>query len=806
MARYQLPAPQSMYRDTGAVEMTKMFRDRYLQNIAADDALAQAVLEMQSLDQDDETKKSLIETYNARLQQRTDQGNYEMQGRAIQKDARSFMNDYNPIKTSKERYDTYAAAVEKAYQAGDINANTRERRLAQSMHNYKGVQHNLDGTVNEDSLFNGENYVKDVNVTDRIDDKIKGKVMTEIDTTGMEYAFDENMEMMTGTEINPTTGIPAYYVKQGEKTVYLDPKVISSVINSVLAESDVDASIKQQAELEHFYKGDVAEGASTSLAAEQLEKSLIMLDSQITKLEDKKKLSKEEEKTLESLETQEEQLLKSIDDGMTPVEILTSISYNMLRNDYSNAAHDQYGGIKSKTYEYDITEGNRFTQSLEDRNNLGVAYRVGADGLQYEILGGIDIASKTVRTENLEGVNTGFKNKYGEEFFNAAKKAVTKEAHEALSITHFKQTGISLAPEKIAGIAKNIQKNLRDLKNINRQTSEAYSLINTTEEEYDNNMSVKYDDYIGNSQGKKESGDTEAHNITMALITDVMGDLGNTGSSHVLLTQLNTNKELKNRVIQEIITRQTPKLSKFLGGKGDAMAALREGYDSLLGLHSADVDADHEIMNAGLKKSGSIDALVLPSFADPSGGTTKSVRSIFEDGFPGSNSNDFALIDPETGQETSYGALKEADPDLFANDADGHNGIVLKKIGLVHVSGVNGEKLIAIPIKLKDGETKTYFANASQIQGEIGGPINRYFNSVEYNTRSFYSNGYLSGNEDETPDVFDESVIFNYATEEISIDNPSLPLLDGEPQKTTYDLEEGLKKLTKFVKDNELNI
>ena len=129
MARYQLPAPQSMYRDTGAVEMTKMFRDRYLQNVAADDAIAQAVLEMQSLDQDDDTKKSLIETYNAKLKQRADQGNYEMKGRAIQKDARAFMNDYNPIKTSKERYDSYAASVQKDYQSGNIDSETRDGKL-----------------------------------------------------------------------------------------------------------------------------------------------------------------------------------------------------------------------------------------------------------------------------------------------------------------------------------------------------------------------------------------------------------------------------------------------------------------------------------------------------------------------------------------------------------------------------------------------------------------------------------------------------------------------------------------------------
>ena len=109
MARYTLPAPQSMYRDTGAVEISQLFRQRYVQNMAADDALAQSVLEMSSMEEDNEAKRALIEKYNSQLKQRADSDNYAMFGSAIQKDARSFINDYQPIKVSKERYDKWAA-------------------------------------------------------------------------------------------------------------------------------------------------------------------------------------------------------------------------------------------------------------------------------------------------------------------------------------------------------------------------------------------------------------------------------------------------------------------------------------------------------------------------------------------------------------------------------------------------------------------------------------------------------------------------------------------------------------------------
>ena len=46
MARYALPAPMSMYRDTGLVANTELLRRRYVENMAADDQIAQAVLNM----------------------------------------------------------------------------------------------------------------------------------------------------------------------------------------------------------------------------------------------------------------------------------------------------------------------------------------------------------------------------------------------------------------------------------------------------------------------------------------------------------------------------------------------------------------------------------------------------------------------------------------------------------------------------------------------------------------------------------------------------------------------------------------
>ena len=122
MARYQLPQAQSMYRDTGLVANTQLFRQRYVQNMAADDALAQSVLEMASMEEDQEAKAALVEKYNAQIKQRSESDNYHMLGSAIQKDARSFLNEYHPIKMSKQQYDTWATELTKRYQEGHIDS------------------------------------------------------------------------------------------------------------------------------------------------------------------------------------------------------------------------------------------------------------------------------------------------------------------------------------------------------------------------------------------------------------------------------------------------------------------------------------------------------------------------------------------------------------------------------------------------------------------------------------------------------------------------------------------------------------
>ena len=107
MARYTLPTPLSMYRDTGLVEITQEFRNRYVQNMAADNALAKSIMEMDSMEEDQEAKQRLMEKYNLQLEQRAASGNYHLLGNQVVRDAQNFMKDYNPIRKNKANYDAW---------------------------------------------------------------------------------------------------------------------------------------------------------------------------------------------------------------------------------------------------------------------------------------------------------------------------------------------------------------------------------------------------------------------------------------------------------------------------------------------------------------------------------------------------------------------------------------------------------------------------------------------------------------------------------------------------------------------------
>ena len=124
MARINIPKPISSYRDLGTVELAKLARNQYIEGYSAADEFSNSVGQMQSLEKDAHLKNQLSQKYTGMLENWANRGDYETLGIAINKGARAFTNEYSPIAQSVKNRQDYMERLQKAYDKGDINANT----------------------------------------------------------------------------------------------------------------------------------------------------------------------------------------------------------------------------------------------------------------------------------------------------------------------------------------------------------------------------------------------------------------------------------------------------------------------------------------------------------------------------------------------------------------------------------------------------------------------------------------------------------------------------------------------------------
>ena len=250
MARYQLPQYQSTYRDTGSVQVNQMLRDRYANAMVADDALAASVDAMNSADYegDSQLKNELAEEYNAKLDERARRGDYETAGMSITRDSRSFIKGYQPIQKNFGRVQAYQAKIKAEYDNKDINSETYKNLMSMSNKDYTGLQKNDDGTINEDSYFSGYGTVRDIDISERINEGMEGyKARTgasEIQLVGQ----GADRDMM---------------IKEGNTWSKVPQEDVDAIFNDVLADPDVAASLRQQADVRTYNLTD--EQISTSI-------------------------------------------------------------------------------------------------------------------------------------------------------------------------------------------------------------------------------------------------------------------------------------------------------------------------------------------------------------------------------------------------------------------------------------------------------------------------------------------------------------------------------------------------------------
>ena len=826
MARYQLPKAQSMYRDTGLVANTQLFRQRYVQNMAADDALAQSVLEMSSMEEDQEAKAALVEKYNAQLKQRSESDNYHMLGSAIQKDARSFINEYQPLKVSKERYDNWAADLRKQYESGFVDSETYNLKMSEARYNYKGVQKKADGSTDESSLFVGPSYVQDVDVLDLIDTNMKGLVMQDLEREGEIPVNSDMTEFDFGTADNPATGSPAYYIKKGSYIKWMDAGKVQAIATKVLNESNVKSAINQKAHLQNFTKGEMTD-ENISVATKELDATIFDLESAIDKLEAKKKRTKAEDVELEDSLSLLEYIEGQRDSGADELLLRTSLAANTMRGEYINYAVMKYAGVKSEKYTSDMIEGSRYTQGLkiQSENPTGLAFMDGFT--EAEALGGTTTTSLDAAIVDSEAAYNAEAEGYEPEILTQALKydGSTAKLEQFASDYDLDETA---AFDKIKEIKK-----LYRAKEVRRLRKEQlYTSLGTTEEEYTAE--------VGEAFKNTKVGNTSVQDIAAA-ITEL-----NIIPNPTIFQTLNYMQELesggnfseksaeRNSLIDYII-----KQKGYTGNDANEKKAnMNYEISKLVDKYEAELNTKQIKLNEQLAIPITTDGLIMPSFGDPSGGTKNSFKELLE-GTDGTLSlgNNFKLK-TDKGQTLTWKELKESGEGIWEVPANKPQ-IDWGKTGLFAIPTIDGQATMAITFVGEDGNDERYYANVNQFTSQENSVLNNYITGTKFEIEKIYQEGragglilpyapidffdnnkYLEDGETKNPFKGMPTVLFNYsggATHYEDKQGDKIPLTDkavhilettvGDPdygQYVGYDVAIGLKAIAGFIDDSNI--
>ena len=301
MARYQLPQFQSTYKDPQSVEINKELHARYVDGFAADDSLTAAVDEMDSTDFDGDVAamERFKEEYNAKIKSRATDGDYENMSMNIARDARSFVQDYTPIKENKAAYDANKAELKKARDAYNgkgkgIDEETYQLKLNQARYNNAaGLQYDQDGELIKDSRYKGVSFVGDIDFDQAIDKAMKGIKPHEWENLGTDEPvhtyLNEKGELEIRKGVDKESGQIVMWAETKEGVKEIPQSVVQAVINGVMNDPNSKAALNQKASLRTL--GWEKEGSSSdemmSKNEETVSEYIEQMDEYITELEEK---------------------------------------------------------------------------------------------------------------------------------------------------------------------------------------------------------------------------------------------------------------------------------------------------------------------------------------------------------------------------------------------------------------------------------------------------------------------------------------------------------------------------------------
>lgn len=838
MAKYELQPIQSMYRDTGSVQVNQMKRQEFLANIQADNALSTSVMNMEAMDEDFEGMNSLADKYNNNIAQRGQRKDYENLGMSINRDAMDFVKDYTPYKKSLDYYKAYKKSLEDSYKEGNITAATKDGRLAQSRANYKGIQTTPSGTVDQDSYFKGKGFSNDVDINAAIQKEFSDTDIRKMDLREIDTLVDAKFIPV----FNEEAGAIVWNIQQGNMTEGIPATLANDVVMRALNRPDVKSTLAQQAELETYDTQNPEEALTTVFAN---------LNSKINELKSKTGLSKEDKKVNDADIVNLERYVGELDKlSSDPLNALKNNKYNELQENIRKSSINKYAYTNvtaRKTYKLLDADG---VGSKNDTVPSAILHAGVQPTLTGQVTGGHTMESInlsiTSNTEILEEIEEKYSTEDVKFDLNLLYDADTPEEMEAL-VENMKLGEATV--EGIVNTAKRTRDNIQ-LAELRKREAMLSTLNVEGEETYNEALSRLYvEENGGRNNGSLPSGFQSAkfgpdqifgsrgpkyEEIKDGLIS--LGEIPQGSSIVDALDYLQASQQIRSAkgytpdasssggMNQEIpmsgdglFYAQRPViLEKLLGeiynarGVADEvdMSDIMEEeiyFEQILirhvnNLNTHEGEADAKLKNDEIK----FDALVDTSFGSMKKDAKEALHKVIKTGL-----QDNTMVYDGNGEKISFAQYVDQNYDPAMSNKQNYK-ILPDQSGLVNVSNQQGEPMLAIGIQNtgasgeQSGKIEWVFINADQMDVVTGpdriSPLKTYTNSVQYKMMTLFSNGEAHNVSKWAPDVF-TNVTFDYTSS-----TPIVVYTDDSKTEIlrSYTKKEGLDYLSSVVKDKGL--
>ena len=863
MAKYELPEFQSVYRDTGAVQVNQLKRQEYLANMQADNALSTSVMNMDALAKDQDKLEDIAEKYNNNINQRSERKDYENLGMSISKDAMSFVKDYSPIKRQVDIRAGYKTSLDEAVKAKRINQNTANLLLAEADYKYKGVEMTPTGTVNRDSFYKGSGFVNDVDVMALMQDEMKDYAVRTGEKEGFQLL---NADFKVVKEEKDGEVKYKYETTQGFKEV--TPDQVAMIANKVLTRPEVIASMEQEARLGTFTSGEIAPGQVKSEAVNGIEENIKLSKKKLNQANKElldKDLTADQKQTLEKKIVN---LQKSIDfendylkSGKDPAEYYKAIKFNEIAEAHADYFISKYSyrneELKEDIKTFKTDEGkNEFNKHIPDT----IIYLDSPEDLEKTVSGGTTLESIIQTKSDNQAILTSIEEEFASSpgivntLTNISNEDEILELSKTLKDNNGNFLDINAVRNKVAQ-AKRAQDNIRLLERRQREAlASVFGDMVLPNGEIDQ---TKYTAYINNrynnemqnpAKGRYTQSTEEASGPTADLydgaavletlsyrdIRDAAIEAGLVpeGSDTKTVLDLLRDSEVVEGVPNPLDDDQKPteipsvanalidKLVKTGEGETPLWAAqdfinvVKQNYDKY------ELENEEEVQSHLDNNEIKMLYALSKNYGDQTAVTATNINKTIKSGLV-----DNTVVYAKGNSEPIKFHEWAKENDLVKTDKKGDikslvgEGFEIdtEKSGLITVANQSGEAMIAVGIKIKKtGQTKMVYMPAGQIDVFYEGksPMRDYINSTAFKLERLFNTGGSYNVQSDTPNLPGNlKVRFNYANPERPIEitgrgvdkDPNSPTYNQTIEITkTYDKPTGLNLIESKLKAEEL--